>query len=489
MGDGQPLILSQAMSDGFARLSGDFNPIHTDPTLARRLRFGRAVLHGMHLVLATLEQRLAAGEDGHATPRPTALTGLTVRFTHPVHPGEAVTSETGPGRDAGTEKWLLKVGGQRALTLTATWADAPPSPPPPPLPPPAANGETGCRHQRLEQVAGLGETLPLTVDRTLLAARFPALAARLPLAQTALLLAATRLVGMVCPGRDSLFSGFRLQFDAAVASATALTFRVTATDPRINSVTLALEAAGCHGELEAFFRQPPVDQPTFSQVAGRIAASGCAGGRALVIGGSRGLGEVSAKIFAAAGAEVAITHRLGAADAERVAAEIRAGGGVCHTLAYDVLDPRDGLEQLPEGWFPTHLCYFATPPIVLNPWSAWRQDLFERYGRFYVGGFQEAVHRAVALQPDGEPERLAVFFPSTIFIDRPEPGTAEYAAAKAAGEALGRHLAARLPGVVCHAPRLDRLRTDQTGELPGERGGADPLRVLPPLLLPPGGDP
>ena len=40
---------SQADFDDFARLSGDNNPIHTDPDFSARTRFGRTVAHGLLL--------------------------------------------------------------------------------------------------------------------------------------------------------------------------------------------------------------------------------------------------------------------------------------------------------------------------------------------------------------------------------------------------------------------------------------------------------
>lgn len=33
----------------FSRLSGDANPIHMDPLIARRLMFGQRIVHGIHL--------------------------------------------------------------------------------------------------------------------------------------------------------------------------------------------------------------------------------------------------------------------------------------------------------------------------------------------------------------------------------------------------------------------------------------------------------
>ena len=71
------------------RLSGDYNPLHSDPNVARTAGFDRPILHG----LATY------GLAGRAILRTlcdydaTQLTGLDVRFSAPVYPGETVRFE------------------------------------------------------------------------------------------------------------------------------------------------------------------------------------------------------------------------------------------------------------------------------------------------------------------------------------------------------------------------------------------------------------
>jgi acyl dehydratase len=81
------------------RLSGDFNPLHIDPQVARVAGFDRPILHG----LATY------GVAGHALLRllcnydPDRLTRLDVRFSAPVFPGETIRTEiwrTGRGQAA-----------------------------------------------------------------------------------------------------------------------------------------------------------------------------------------------------------------------------------------------------------------------------------------------------------------------------------------------------------------------------------------------------
>mgnify|MGYP000098724614 FL=1 len=70
-------VFSQADFDLFARLSGDNNPIHTNPDFSHDTRFGRTVAHGLLLcsVLRGLIDRLKPGsrlsEQAVMFPAPT----------------------------------------------------------------------------------------------------------------------------------------------------------------------------------------------------------------------------------------------------------------------------------------------------------------------------------------------------------------------------------------------------------------------------------
>lgn len=71
------------------RLSGDYNPLHADPAVARSGGFERPILHG----LCTL------GVAGHAVLKtvlgydPARFAGMRVRFTAPVLPGDTLRTE------------------------------------------------------------------------------------------------------------------------------------------------------------------------------------------------------------------------------------------------------------------------------------------------------------------------------------------------------------------------------------------------------------
>lgn len=71
------------------RLSGDQNPLHADPDLARRAGFHMPILHG----------RCTTGIACHAILKTicnydyTLIKGFDVRFTSPVFPGDVITTE------------------------------------------------------------------------------------------------------------------------------------------------------------------------------------------------------------------------------------------------------------------------------------------------------------------------------------------------------------------------------------------------------------
>src|SRR5690242_1521298 len=62
------------------------------------------------------------------------------------------------------------------------------------------------------------------------------------------------------------------------------------------------------------------------------------GQRALVTGGSSGIGAAVCRAYCAVGARVGVNYATSAGDAEKVAAEIRAAGGDAITLQADVSD-------------------------------------------------------------------------------------------------------------------------------------------------------
>ena len=467
----------------FARLSGDFNPLHVDPIAARRLQFGGTICHGVHLVLKALDLATASG-----LLKPAQIETIGAVFGGSVHTGSPVAIDficepgshrarlaaTSDGRAVFNVKLTLVDRPQDAQPVADRLPDfseaAEPSEPlSPAFPTPAT-------------LASSASQVALRANAELLKELLPSLADDSHACQlTADLLATTCIVGMRCPGLHSIYSEFKLrrrEFESTGA-ARQMTFSVERADPRFRSVRLAVAGARLVGTLDAFFRAPPVAQPLLSDLQTRVDRSRFQGQHALVVGGSRGLGELVVKILLAGGAKVTLTYARGQNDAERIQQEAAAWGSQVESLRLDASRPLPEatvrrLETLPL----THLYYFATPQISKNPGTSWSQSLFDSFCQLYVHGFAALVD--AASQKSSAGNVLQALYPSTVFLDRPQSGFAEYCAAKAAGESLCDHLALR-PGLVVHKPRLPRLQTDQNSSFMGVEG-AEPFPVMLRLL-------
>lgn len=71
------------------RLSGDYNPIHASPAVARKAGFERPILHG----LCTMGLATRALVEGLCPGQPERLASMYVRFSKPVFPGETIRTE------------------------------------------------------------------------------------------------------------------------------------------------------------------------------------------------------------------------------------------------------------------------------------------------------------------------------------------------------------------------------------------------------------
>jgi acyl dehydratase len=81
-----PTFPQQAM---LYRLNGDRNPLHIDPTVAKAAGLARPVLHGLSTfgVVGRALVHLCCGGD------PKRLSGMRLRFTSPVFPGDVIRTE------------------------------------------------------------------------------------------------------------------------------------------------------------------------------------------------------------------------------------------------------------------------------------------------------------------------------------------------------------------------------------------------------------
>lgn len=462
----------------FAELSGDYNALHLDPLLARREVFGEVLVHGIHAAAWLLESWLAE----HPLHTPHKFVRLEASFPAPIRLGRAIEARlvSESGEDAPSAVLEAWDGCQRVARLEVALAPArddiglPDSP---------SSTTTQPRLVDLESMDEEKGEVELYLSSSLAAQEFAVLSKALTKCGFGELLALTRLVGMICPGARSIFSALHMEESEANTRA-SLSYKVTRVVPSFSVVKLAVEGPQIRGVLDTFYRPQPQSQPTCTELRGAIEPNSFKGQVALVIGGSRGIGEVTAKLVAAGGGFPVITYHRGHEDAARVVADIEAAGGIARAIALDVAEPEPGVAELfADGLVLTHLYYFASPKIFVKKAGVFDAPLFDDFAQVYVHGLAKTLD---ALRVRCK-SRLTLFYPSSVAINELTRGLEEYATAKAAGEALLAMLDARDPALVTHVERLPRIVTDQTTSLvraPAERAEDVMIPILQSLHQP-----
>lgn len=478
-GMGREIIASRRFTSAdqlaFARLSDDHNPMHLDEVAARRTQAGAPVVHGVHAVLWALDALAARG-------MPLARTaGLNARFVKFMYLDTDIEianlRETGGGL-----AFELATEGQTAATVTVRLADErlPARIKIPAEVPTVSTAASKPNTMTFTELAGLTGWLDPVASAAEWSALFPAAGAAITGERLAALGQLSRLVGMISPGLHSIFSSFAVDFTPDAPDRRGMGFKVVTCDSRYRIVKMEVEGGDISGKVTTFMRQPPIETPSVAALRAHLDASACAGSTSLLVGASRGLGAVTAKLLAAAGGRVIVTYARGQDDAEKLADEINAACGArsCTTRALDVRDSvAPQLASLAEPV--SHLYYFATPQIFRQRAAdVFSPALFAEFSRFYVDAFWEAI---AALTAEPRPAPLSVFYPSSVAVDERPPGMTEYAMAKIAGETLCADLARSSLKLSLLVSRLPRTLTDQTASL-AEVKSADPVSIMLPLI-------
>ena len=90
IGETLPIVqktITQDQIHRYAEASGDFNPVHVNPTFAASSRFGGTIAHGM-MVAAAISEVMTAAFGTHWLESGK----LKIRFRAPVSPGDAIST-------------------------------------------------------------------------------------------------------------------------------------------------------------------------------------------------------------------------------------------------------------------------------------------------------------------------------------------------------------------------------------------------------------
>jgi acyl dehydratase len=451
----------------FANLSHDFNPIHVDPIASRRLVYGQPVVHGVNALLWALAT-FASGIH-----EPIKVLGLSSSFAKPILLDEDVVVNVDT---AAAEKAVIRLSqrGQTVAKVKLIFA--------PLLSEPLAEfstvGQSTSRFSTLPDVMNEADLTTLEGGFTMDFDREKAIAiygqhllAIFGSQAIAEITALTKVVGMHAPGLHSLLTEVSVSPVTLTRQTNRLEYKIQEYDQRFRQLVIDCKAKIFDARLTAFFRPPAVLQDTYSILKQEVLNNEFASQRALIIGGSRGLGEVAAKYLAAGGAQVLLTYSQGGDDAAGVVDDINLHGGNAKMASLDLTS----FSELDLGVFdefaPDNVYFFATPFIFAGQKDIFDQRLFRQFMEFYLLGFQKVVTHF------SQRGTLRYFWPSSVALNEWPVAMGEYCIAKSAAEAYSEWVVRNTKNITISFPRLPRLATDQTASIARSPNG-DTVLIL-----------
>ncbi|HAU1796656.1 TPA: SDR family NAD(P)-dependent oxidoreductase [Legionella pneumophila] len=438
----------------FSKLSCDYNPIHVDKVMARRTLFGEVILHGVHLVLWVLDDYLSNCN------KKLAIDYMKCTFFAPVKMDKKVIYKTTCLKqgniifDAFVEKQ------QKALSLEIKFRNIKR------LENYKINDHSLVRKKKPKELNSnscINEKgfFYLGINKQIASRLFGNLMKLLPHSQIAIILGLSRLVGMECPGLNSIFSSFELYKKDKILNPTLdarLKYKVTQIVPPFNLVKILIDSCDMAGTVFAFIRPFNAIQPSFKSVMQSIPKDIYKNQKAMVVGGSRGLGEIITKILCAGGANVRFTYNVGLTEAMSLVKQIKP---YHPQIDYFQLDVTNKITiNFLDDWIPTHLYYLATPRIESGIKEKFSLDLFHKYFSYYIDGLLHVLNEISKKSQ----RKIKIFCPSTTFLDKKNSIFAEYTSSKLCCEHICKILSDNDYANI-FTPRIKRLSTDQNTSL------------------------
>jgi hypothetical protein len=451
----------------FAELSGDYNPIHINENDSRKLHSGGILVHGIHTVIWALDSFFRENERN-------GLSSVKTKFFKPIYLGQklSIISES-----IDIKKNVIKVYDKELLvSIIVESSDVK-----------FGDNIDDSKYKfnipKEFKYSDKHNVLPISLSEEMISSKYPFISQGVGLEIVSNLVGLSRLVGMECPGLNSLFAGFNITFNNTdVTETNKIIWSVSKFGGNHAPIDITVRSSIMKGFVQAFIRPTPIIQLPFLEVL-KFTKNiiNLSNTYSIVIGGSRGLGEVTSKIITSYGGNVIITYNKGKSEAIKICDDINSNSPniLAVPLYLDMENPKHLFDYVSTNGIKLDaIYYFATPKIKGFNSVELDEDLLNLYNLFYTVYFS----RLLKLFNNDSDNKIKVFYPSTIFIDQQNDNLMEYILSKKNAEIYIGYQKRKLKNIDILVSRLGRLNTDQNNSVFSVET-EDPLVVMNDIVL------
>jgi hypothetical protein len=262
-------------------------------------------------------------------------------------------------------------------------------------------------------------------------------------------------VGMYWPGQNSLFTGFKININNALEKKIYL--EIIKVDHRILFTQTKFISCGCEGYIESFFRSEKINQPSIKKLKNYVSKNQFINHNSLIIGGSRGLGELTAKIILIGGGKVLITFNKNMKIAKKLKKELLKSKLNLKIKQFSVKKNGAFNNNFFKNKKYNSIYFFATPLIYRKKQKIFDNKIYKEFLNVYSAPLKKIIKI-------NKNNKFVFIYPSTTFISEKNPILKEYVKAKINGENKLKKLNKKFNFDLI-INRLPRLLTDQNNSI------------------------
>lgn len=298
------------------------------------------------------------------------------------------------------------------------------------------------------------QTNLIEVNKKLIKKEYPALLSLIGKERIISIINLSYFVGMIYPGKNSLLSSTQIQINNLDKN--KIMFNLNKFDERINLSNILATAPGINATINTFGKNKEITQPNLKNIKfnykNKIANHSLQ--NALIIGGSRGLGELTAKILSLGKANLTLTYKKNFLKAKSIKKELHKKKANCKIKKIDVLNDVE-LKKIKNLKNINSIYYFPTPNIINLKKKTFDKNLLNNFSNYFY-----KIPKKLITMLEKRKKKTIFFYPSSVYLNNKKEhnNLREYLYAKIKGETIAKN---NFRYVKFFSVRLPPILTDQ----------------------------